>query len=76
MLSEWYEKPTIVITTDADRRALRHVQKVFGIAETGELDEEMRGHLRGFQRLFGLPATGVLDPATAEQVERIWPFGA
>lgn len=76
MLSAWYSRRIIAATTDTEHNAVRHVQRVLRCDVTGELDEATKSHLRGLQMLFNLRPTGILDDATANQVERIWPYGA
>jgi len=76
MLSAWYSRRIISATTDTEHEAVEHVQRVLGCNITGELDEGTRSHIRGLQVLFGLRPTGIIDDATADQVERIWPYGA
>lgn len=72
----WYQRRVIVPVTEADHVAVRHVQRVLGMAETGDMNEELRASLRGFQRLFRLPLTGILDDATAEKIDQLFPQGA
>lgn len=52
------------------------MQRVLRCKETGELDNETVSHIRGLQVLFGLRPSGIIDDATADQIERIFPFGA
>ncbi|ATW69343.1 hypothetical protein HWB40_gp52 [Streptomyces phage Manuel] len=72
----WYERRIYAVTTQQERDAVLHVQLVLGIDQTGELDEPTKSHIRGLQSLFGLRTTGIIDDATAEQIERIFPYGA
>ncbi|UVD39711.1 hypothetical protein SEA_ROSEPHARIE_47 [Streptomyces phage RosePharie] len=72
----WYERRIYAVTTEQEREAVLHVQLVLGIDQTGELDEPTKSHIRGLQSLFGLRTTGIIDDATAEQIERIFPYGA
>ncbi len=72
----WYDRRIYAVTTDREREGVTHVQRVLGLRETGELDDETVSHIRGMQQLFGLRTTGIIDDATAEQIERIWPYGA
>ncbi len=76
MLKSWYSKRIIIPTTEEEHDAVKYVQRVLGLQETGELDEGTKSHIRGLQTLFGLRTTGILDDATAEQIERIFPYGA
>lgn len=76
MLSAWYSRRIISATTDEEHEAVRHVQRVLRCDVNGELDEATVSHIRGLQVLFGLRPSGIIDDATAEQVERIWPYGA
>lgn len=72
----WYTRRVYVVTTEEEADTVRYVQRVLGLPETGELDEGTKSHVRGLQTLFGLRTTGIIDDPTAEQVERIWPYGA
>lgn len=72
----WYSRRVYVVTTQEEADTVRYVQRVLGLPETGELDEATQSHVRGLQTLFGLRTTGIIDDPTAEQVERIWPYGA
>ena len=76
MLSSWYSRRIITATSNEEHEAVSHVQRVLRCDITGELDEPTRSHLRGIQVLFGLNPTGIVDDATANQIERIWPYGA
>lgn len=72
----WYRKRILSVTNEFDREAVRHVQRVLSMEETGELDDRTVMKIRGIQYVFNLPMTGVIDDATAEEVERIFPYGA
>lgn len=72
----WYKRKVMVPTTEADRVAVRHAQRVLGMQETGEMDDETRGRLRGVQLLFKLQPTGILDDATASKIDELFPEGA
>lgn len=72
----WYRRRIVVPVTQADHEAVKHVQRVMTIPETGNLDEATTCRIRGLQALFGLTVTGVVDDATAQQIDRIWPEGA
>lgn len=72
----WYDRRIYTVTTDYEREAVTYVQRVLRCKETGELDNETVSHIRGLQVLFGLHPSGIIDDATAEQIERIFPFGA
>lgn len=72
----WYTRRVYAVTTDDEREAVLYVQRVLGIDQTGELDDATKSHIRGLQVLFGLRATGIIDDPTAEQIERIFPYGA
>lgn len=76
MKPAWYERRIYAVTNDREREAVSYVQRVLGLQETGDLDDDTKSHIRGLQALFGLRTTGIIDDATAEQVERIWPYGA
>lgn len=72
----WYVRRVYAVTNEEERTAVMYVQRVLGLQETGELDEPTKSHVRGLQSLFGLRTTGIIDDPTAEQIERIWPYGA
>lgn len=76
MSPTWYKKRIITVNTEFDREAVRHVQRVLSLPETGEYDEATHIKIRGLQYIFGLRMNGYIDDATAEEVERIFPFGA
>lgn len=70
-MTDWLPRPIIVPSSDSEREAVRHVQRVLRCPETGSLDEETKSHLLGFQMLFGIRATGVIDTATAEKIDQV-----
>lgn len=72
----WYERRVYAVTTEKEAETVSYVQRVLGLRETGDLDEQTKSHIRGLQALFGLRTSGIIDDATAEQIERIWPYGA
>lgn len=72
----WYTRRVYAVTNEEERTTVMYVQRVLGLRESGELDEETKSHVRGLQSLFGLRTTGIIDDATAEQIERIFPYGA
>jgi hypothetical protein len=72
----WFKRNIIRPTTQFERDAVLHAQRVMRCAETAEMDEATVVHLRGFQNLFGLQVTGILDGPTASQLERIRTYGA
>lgn len=72
----WYTSRIYAVTTDADREAVLYFQRVFGLKETGALDDGTVSHIRGLQLLAGIRTTGIIDDATAEEIERIFPYGA
>ena len=72
----WYKRRILTVNNEFDREAVRHVQRVLSLEESGELDERTVMKIRGLQYIFNLPMTGYIDDATAEEVERIFPFGA
>lgn len=76
MKPAWYTRRIYAVTTEDERTAVSYVQRVLGLRETGELDEETQSHIRGLQVLFGLRPTAIIDDDTAEQIERIFPYGA
>lgn len=73
---EWFKRTIIRPTTEFERDAVSHVQRVLRCPVSGEMDEATVSHIRGLQSLFGLRVTGVLDEATASQVERIRTYGS
>lgn len=72
----WYTRRVYAVTNEEERETVTYVQRVLGLRESGELDDETKSHVRGLQSLFGLRTTGIIDDATAEQIERIFPYGA
>lgn len=72
----WYKRRVYAVTNESERETVLHVQLVLGLEQTGELDEATKSHIRGMQSLFSLRTTGIIDDPTAEQIERIFPFGA
>jgi peptidoglycan hydrolase-like protein with peptidoglycan-binding domain len=72
----WFKKRVITVTSDAERECVKHVQRVLSLEETGELDPNTQSKIRGVQYIFGLRPTGILDEATAEEIDRIFPYGA
>lgn len=76
MRPAWYDRRIYAVTNDREREGVTYVQRVLGLQETGELDDETKSHIRGLQTLFGLRPTAIIDDATAEQIERIYPYGA
>ena len=67
----WFKRDIIRPTTEFEREAVSHAQRVLRLPVTGDMDEATRGSLRGVQHLFGLRMTGILDRATAEEIENI-----
>ena len=65
MKPEWIKRDIMVATTQFERDAVIHTQRVMRCEETGKLDESTAAHLRALQVLFGLQPTGNLDLATA-----------
>lgn len=72
----WYTSRIYAVTTDREREGVLYFQRVFGLKETGELDDGTVSHIRGLQLLAGIRTTGIIDDATAEEIERIFPYGA
>jgi len=72
----WFKKRVITVTSDAERECVRHVQRVLSLEETGEMDPNTQSKIRGVQYIFGLRPTGILDEDTAEEIDRIFPYGA
>lgn len=67
----WWKRDIIRPSTEFEREAVRHVQRVLRIQVTGDMDEVTRASLRGVQGVFGLRMTGILDKPTAEEIENI-----
>ena len=76
MKPEWFKRTIIRPSTEFERDAVMHVQRVLRCDVTGEMDDSTVSHIRGLQGLFGLRVTGVLDEATAAQVEKIRSYGS
>jgi len=72
----WYKRRVLTIRNESDRETVRHVQRVLSLEETGELDPNTVSKIRGVQFVFGIPTTGIIDDATAEEIDRIFPYGA
>lgn len=72
----WFKRTIVVATTEQEREAVRHAQRVMRCPVTGEMDEATTSHLRAMQGLFGLPLTANLDLATAKQIERLRVYGS
>ncbi len=69
---DWFKRDIIRSTTDFERAAVSHVQRVLGVPNVnGDMDEQTMSHIKGFQMLFGLRVTGYLDEQTAIQIDRI-----
>lgn len=73
---DWFKRTIIRPTTEFEKNAVSHVQRVLRCPVTGEMDEATTSHIRGFQALFSLPVTGVLDERTATQIEGIRIYGS
>jgi hypothetical protein len=56
---------------EEQKEAVRHVQRVLRVDETGDMDGPTKAVLRGMQSLFGLTVSGCLDAQTAEKIEQI-----
>lgn len=67
----WFKRDIIRPSTDFEREAVRHVQRVLRLQVTGDMDDVTRVSLRGVQHVFGLSVTGILDRPTAEEIENI-----
>lgn len=76
MKPAWFKKRIIIVTTDVERECVKHVQRVLSLEETGEMDPNTQSKIRGVQYIFGLRPSGILDEATAEEIDRIFPYGA
>lgn len=71
---EWFPRDIITPASDAERDAVRVVQRVCRLSPTGEMDESTRASLRGLQQLYRLPVTGTLDLDTAVLVDSLRPW--
>lgn len=77
MSTEWFKREIIhTPTRDFDIDAVKHVQRVLRVAESGEMDEATRMAIRGMQMLFGLSRTGTINEETAKEIDRLMPIGA
>lgn len=72
----WYTSRIYAVVTQADRDAVLYFQRAFGLNETGQLDDTTVSHIRGVQMLADIPRSGIIDDLTAEEIERIFPYGA
>jgi hypothetical protein len=72
----WYDRRIFAVTTEREREGVLYFQRVFGLPETGELDNGTVSHIRGLQAMMGLRTSGIIDDATAIEIERIFPEGA
>lgn len=69
--TSWWTRPMLAPTTDLERGAVSHAQRVLGLQVTGMVDDSFRARLRGFQALMGIPVTAVLDEATAIAIDSL-----
>lgn len=67
----WLPQDIITAVTPDEQEAVRHVQRVLRVPETGTIDPATRSAIMGVQQLFGDRATGVLDAETARCVDRL-----
>ena len=72
----WYDRRIYAVTTKREREGVLYFQRVFGLPETGELDDGTVSHIRGLQAIAGIRTSGIIDDATAMEIERIFPYGA
>lgn len=70
-LPEWCPREIIVPHTEAEKDAVRLVQRVLRVEETGRMDSPTEAALRGIQRRLGLQSTGIIDKATANMIDRL-----
>jgi len=65
-----YQTPTREFEIDA----VKHVQRILRVEETGLMDDETKARIRGMQKVTGLAITGIIDLPTAQAVEvlRSW----
>lgn len=71
---QWFERDIIAPANRCERDAVRVVQRVLRVPETGEMDAATATSLRGVQQLFGLPVTGIIDAATAARIDAMRPW--
>lgn len=69
-LPEWCPREIIFPGNEADKQAVRLVQRVLRCQDTGEMNPETEASIRGFQRLHKIPATGMLNKETAWAIDR------
>lgn len=69
-LPEWCPREIVYPGSEADKDAVRFVQRVLRVEPTGEMDPATEGSIRGFQRLHGMPPTGMITKATAWAIDR------
>lgn len=67
----WLPQDIITAVSAEDAEAVRHVQRVLRVPETGAIDPATRSAIMGVQQLFSGRATGVLDAETGRCVDRL-----
>jgi hypothetical protein len=73
----WFNREIIHSPTrDFDIEAVKHVQRVLRVPESGVMDEGTRQHIRGMQNLCGLAVTGTINLETAKEIDRLVQPGA
>ena len=66
---DWWSRPIFSPANETERDTVRFVQRVLGVAVTGDIDEETRKRILGLQYTFGIPRTGILDLPTAIKID-------
>lgn len=74
MKPSWFERDIIVPASEAEKAAVRVVQRALRLTPTGDMDESTKASIRGAQRLFGIPVTGYLDEQTAVVIDGLRPY--
>jgi len=67
----WLPRDIITVAQPDEEQAVRHVQRVLRVVETGHIDAATRAAILGVQQLFGTRATGVLDAETGRHIDRL-----
>jgi len=67
----WFDRDIIYPVGEFEQEAVRHVQRIMRLEETGTMDHSTRSHIQGLQALFNLKVTGILDLPTAQKIEEI-----
>lgn len=67
----WFDRDIIFPVSEFEHDAVKQVQRVLRLEETGLMDHQTRAHIQGFQSLFRLRVTGMLDLPTAQKIEEV-----